>query len=62
MPGKAHGAHAYPDHDEIIYYMNGTGINAKDMITHQFAIDEIHEAMKTFTERIDGALKVVVRP
>lgn len=26
LPGKAHAAHAHADHDEIIYFMNGTGI------------------------------------
>jgi mannose-6-phosphate isomerase-like protein (cupin superfamily) len=26
VPGKAHTTHAHPDHDEIIYFMNGTGI------------------------------------
>jgi len=33
-------------------------IMPKDMITHRFSIDDIHQAMKTFVERIDGALKV----
>jgi quercetin dioxygenase-like cupin family protein len=26
VPGKAHETHAHPDHDEIIYFMNGIGI------------------------------------
>ncbi len=37
-------------------------INAKDMITHVFPLQQMQEAMKTFVERIiDGALKVVVK-
>jgi mannose-6-phosphate isomerase-like protein (cupin superfamily) len=26
VPGKAHETHSHPDHDEIIYFMNGIGI------------------------------------
>lgn len=26
VPGKAHEAHTHPDHDEIIIFLNGTGI------------------------------------
>ena len=42
--------------------MSTGGLNVKDMVTHTFAIDDIHEAMDTFVHRRDGALKVVIHP
>jgi L-iditol 2-dehydrogenase len=58
-----HGSRANPNCSTRVLELMSLGrINAKDMITHQFALDDIHEAMKTFVNRIDGALKVVVKP
>jgi L-iditol 2-dehydrogenase len=58
-----HGSRANPNCSAKVLALVSLGrINAKDMITHRFALDEIHEAIKAFVERIDGALKVVVRP
>jgi L-iditol 2-dehydrogenase len=58
-----HGSRANPNCSaKVIELMSQGKINAKDMITHQFPLDEIHEAMNTFVNRVDGALKVVVRP
>jgi L-iditol 2-dehydrogenase len=37
-------------------------LNVKDMITHTFPLDQIHEALDTFNSRKDGALKVVLKP
>lgn len=37
-------------------------ITANPLITHTFPFDELHKAFKTFVERIDGAMKVVVHP
>jgi len=37
-------------------------IRLRELITHRFALDDFAEAYATFTERRDGALKVVVRP
>jgi L-iditol 2-dehydrogenase len=37
-------------------------IRVRELITHTFALDDFAEAYATFTERRDGALKVVVRP
>lgn len=37
-------------------------IDVKPMITHCFPITKIHEAFKTFVERIDGAVKVISKP
>ena len=37
-------------------------ITLKALATHAFPLDKIQEAFRTFTERIDGAIKVVVKP
>jgi L-iditol 2-dehydrogenase len=37
-------------------------IRLRELITHRFALDDFAEAYATFTERRDGALKVVVTP
>ena len=40
---------------------NGT-IKIGPMITHRFPIDKFADALKVFNERIDGAIKVIVKP
>lgn len=37
-------------------------ITGKPLITHTFPLEEINDAIKTFVERIGGAMKVVVHP
>jgi L-iditol 2-dehydrogenase len=37
-------------------------IRLQELITHRFALEDFAEAYATFTERRDGALKVIVRP
>jgi L-iditol 2-dehydrogenase len=37
-------------------------IRLRELITHRFALEDFGDAYATFTERRDGALKVVVRP
>jgi L-iditol 2-dehydrogenase len=37
-------------------------IRLGELVTHRFALEEFAEAYATFTERRDGALKVIVRP
>ena len=37
-------------------------ISLKPLVTHSFPISRVEEAFKTFTERIGGAVKVVVNP
>jgi len=40
--------------------MSGGKILADPIITHHFKLDQIHEAFRTYVERIDNALKVVI--
>jgi L-iditol 2-dehydrogenase len=37
-------------------------IRLRELITHRFALEDFADAYTTFTERRDGALKVIVRP
>ena len=37
-------------------------ITAGDLITHTFPLERIHEAIDTFVQRRDGAIKVIVHP
>lgn len=37
-------------------------INLKPLITHTFSLDDINSAFETFTGRVGGAIKVIVKP
>ena len=37
-------------------------IRAKELITHRFPLDDFADALKTFNERKDGAMKVIIEP
>src|SRR5437773_8138223 len=41
--------------------MSAGKITADSIITHHFALDQIHEAFQTYVERIGNALKVIIR-
>ncbi len=47
---------------EAIALVAAGKIRLGELITHRFALREYAEALRTFTERIDGALKVIVHP
>ena len=58
-----HGVRANPNCSaEVLALMSSGVVNVKRMITHEFSIDEIHQAFDTFQKRRDGALKVIVHP
>jgi L-iditol 2-dehydrogenase len=40
---------------------NGT-IQIKPMITHVFPLDQFERALKVFSERLEGAIKVIIKP
>ena len=37
-------------------------IRARDLITHRFPLDDFQDALTTFNERKDGAMKVIIEP
>jgi L-iditol 2-dehydrogenase len=47
---------------EAIALVGAGKIRLGELITHRFALREYAEALRTFTERVDGALKVIVHP
>ena len=47
---------------EVLDLMASGAVNAEDMITHVFPLQQFDVALKTFVERIDGAMKVVLSP
>jgi len=58
-----HGVRANPNCSKIVIDLMSQGaIKVKEMITHTFPIEEIHEAFDTFINRKDGAIKVVIHP
>jgi len=48
--------------EEIIPLMADGRVPAAKLITHHFPLRDFREALRTFNERIDGALKVIVEP
>ena len=48
--------------EEVIPLMADGRIPAARLITHHFRLADFAEALRTFNERIDGALKVIVEP
>lgn len=56
---KAEGMHNLA---RAIPLMADGRINLKPLITHTFGLDEINTAFDTFTGRVGGAIKVIVRP
>jgi L-iditol 2-dehydrogenase len=57
--GKAEGMWCI---ERILPLLAQGKIDVKPLITHKFSLDDINEAVKTFKERIGGAIKVVVVP
>jgi len=42
--------------------VKGGRVDFTPLLTHTFSLDEIEEGYRVFGERIDGALKVAVKP
>jgi len=48
--------------DEVIPLIVSGRVRVKPLVTHTFPIESYGEALRTFANRIDGALKVLIRP
>jgi L-iditol 2-dehydrogenase len=48
--------------EEVIPLIADGRIPAAKLITHHFKLSEFAEALRTFNERVDGALKVILEP
>jgi L-iditol 2-dehydrogenase len=48
--------------EEVMPLMSDGRVPAAALITHHFPLARFADALRTFTERVDGALKVIVEP
>jgi L-iditol 2-dehydrogenase len=48
--------------EEVIPLIVSGRVRVKPLVTHRFPLEAYGEALRTFTERVDGALKVLVKP
>jgi threonine dehydrogenase-like Zn-dependent dehydrogenase len=48
--------------EEVIPLIVSGRVRVKPLVTHTFTLDEYGQALHTFAERVDGALKVLVQP
>jgi len=48
--------------DEAINLIASGKVNVKKLITHVFPLDEFDKALETFVKRLEGAIKVIVKP
>ncbi|PKM51251.1 MAG: alcohol dehydrogenase [Firmicutes bacterium HGW-Firmicutes-7] len=58
-----YGSRANPNvSQKVLGLMSSGQLNVKDLITHRFKLDQFSEALDTFVNRIDNAVKVVILP
>jgi L-iditol 2-dehydrogenase len=58
-----YGVRANPNTMEEVIPLIVTGrVRVKELMTHTFPLDDYGQALHTFANRIDGALKVIVKP
>lgn len=48
--------------EEVLPLLVGRRIDPRPLITHRFPLDAFHDALATFEERRDGAIKVAIKP
>ncbi len=57
------GSRANPNVTENVLNLMASGnIKVKDLISHTFPLTQFDQAYKVYTQRLDGAMKVVVLP
>lgn len=57
--GKAEGEYVL---DRIVPLMESGRIKTAPLLTHRFPLADINTAMNTYVKRLDGAIKVVIKP
>ncbi|MCL2392437.1 MAG: alcohol dehydrogenase catalytic domain-containing protein [Oscillospiraceae bacterium] len=58
-----HGVRANPNVTKNVVSLFASGkVNAKDVITHRFSIDDVKLALDTFVSKDSGAMKVLIHP
>jgi L-iditol 2-dehydrogenase len=48
--------------EEVLPLLASRRIDPRPLITHRFPLEQFPEALATFEERRDGAIKVAVKP
>jgi L-iditol 2-dehydrogenase len=48
--------------EEVLPLITSGRVRVQPLVTHTFALEQYGQALHTFSERIDGALKVLVKP
>ncbi len=48
--------------EEVIPLIVSGRVRVKPLVTHRFGLEEYGQALQTFADRVDGALKVLVQP
>jgi threonine dehydrogenase-like Zn-dependent dehydrogenase len=48
--------------DEVLPLITTGRVRVAPLVTHQFPLEQYGEALHTFEQRVDGALKVLIRP
>jgi L-iditol 2-dehydrogenase len=48
--------------EEVIPLIVSGRVRVKPLVTHRFRLEDYGQALETFANRVDGALKVLVQP
>ncbi len=57
--GKAEGEYVL---ERIVPLLEDGRLKAEPLITHRYPLEQINEGFATYTNRIGGAIKVVINP
>lgn len=57
------GSRANPNcSKEVLDHISRGQLNVKKLITHHFTMEQMHEALHTFSHKLDGVMKVIINP